>query len=170
MVCCNCGTNFESSNKDKKYCCSKCYNLSKQKRHYAKSGKGSGICIKCGISFKKTNAKQKYCTLVCFGKSQRKYLDIPDCILNSHRKVDKNIGYVRVYCPDHREANNRGYVYEHRLLMEQFLGRELLKTEVVHHKNKKRWDNRLENLEVMDRRAHSILTALERTESNGSLL
>lgn len=57
-------------------------------------------------------------------------------------------GYILIYCPDHPHANNKGYVFEHRLAMERHLGRLLLPIEVVHHKNKRRSDNRLKNLKL----------------------
>lgn len=81
--------------------------------------------------------------------TKKKYLSIPQCLAEASRKLDKRIGYVRVYCPDHPKANTWGYVYEHRLIMEGIIGRFLANNEHVHHINGMRWDNRPENLQVL---------------------
>ena len=63
-------------------------------------------------------------------------------------------GYAWVFVPNHPHVVNR-YVLEHRLVMEQVLGRYLEPSEVVHHKNGDITDNRPENLEVMTMGEHS---------------
>ena len=53
----------------------------------------------------------------------------------------------------------------HRHIVEQYLGRPLRADEAVHHINGNRYDNRLENLQVMDRCEHSRLENLGREHS-----
>jgi hypothetical protein len=59
-------------------------------------------------------------------------------------------GYVQILSPGHPYADCKGYVMEHRLVMEAHLGRVLLPTEVVHHINGIKDDNRIENLMRFD--------------------
>lgn len=71
-------------------------------------------------------------------------------------------GYISVYCPDNSRANKEGYVMEHILIMQEHINRVLKDDEVVHHKNKIRNDNRIENLQLMTFKEHARLHMKER--------
>lgn len=64
-------------------------------------------------------------------------------------------GYVFRYVPEHPYSDSRGYVGEHRLVVEEHLGTFLTREFVVHHINGIKDDNRIENLAVMTVGAHS---------------
>jgi hypothetical protein len=74
---------------------------------------------------------QKYCSRSCSNAARGKGY------------IDKN-GY-RIISLGSRKAGQRA---EHIVVMEKVLGRKLLPTETVHHKNGIRNDNRPENLEL----------------------
>jgi hypothetical protein len=88
----------------------------------------------------------RFCSVRCTGKAQRGAHN-PSWSGGRVRAVN---GYVLVRVPDHPNADPRGYVLEHRLVMERVLGRHLRPGEVVHHKNHRRDDNRPENLELFE--------------------
>lgn len=73
------------------------------------------------------------------------------------RIVDKD-GYVLVYCPGHPNARkpDKRYVLEHRLVMERHLKRYLKPEEVIHHRNSKTQDNRIENLQLFSENSEHL--------------
>ena len=64
-------------------------------------------------------------------------------------------GYKLIKDKSHHRANGRGYVMEHIVVLERKLGRHLLSSEVGHHLNGIKHDNRPGNLIAMVRKRHS---------------
>lgn len=56
-------------------------------------------------------------------------------------------GYVKIHAPNHKYSHTRdNWILEHRTTVETFLKRPLNPTEIVHHLNEKKDDNRIDNL------------------------
>lgn len=74
------------------------------------------------------------------------------CGCNANIRTNKSIktknGYVFIYMPEHPKAFSNGCVYEHILIAEKILGRYLNEKEIVHHKDKKRFNNNPDNLMI----------------------
>ncbi len=64
-------------------------------------------------------------------------------------------GYVKVYVGQgNHPHSNKGFVLLHRLVMEAFLERYLEPSEVVHHINEIKTDNRIQNLYLCSQEEH----------------
>ena len=70
------------------------------------------------------------------------------------RKISSD-GYIAIHKPEHYLADKQGYVFEHRLVVASFLKRKLKPTEVIHHIDSNRQNNKPSNLCVFpSRKAH----------------
>lgn len=66
--------------------------------------------------------------------------------------MNKRVNYKKY---SYYKDGKRYFEQEHRHIMEEYLGRKLNKNEVVHHINGNKIDNRIENLQIMDKREHA---------------
>ena len=68
-------------------------------------------------------------------------------------------GYRYVYAPEasgaKKSGSYKGYIFEHRLVMENFLGRPLQDDEAIHHIDLDKLNNSIENLMVLSNSKHA---------------
>lgn len=112
------------------------------KKYYKRKYLKCELCGKDFWVYLSSRNANRFCGKECTVKwKRRNYND------GETRVLDKS-GYVLVKVYGHKYADSRNYIREHRLIMEQYLGRQLEPREIVHHKNRIKDDNRIENLEL----------------------
>jgi hypothetical protein len=122
------------------------------------------LCPRCQYYWYKENfplnaekAKNKSNSIFCIRRAEKLRIkkNLPlDTVLRG--KGPKEEGYLnnkgyRLMIKKESETGKYRRVYKHVLVMEEHLGRKLMKGETVHHKNGVRDDNRLENLELWNK-------------------
>lgn len=133
-TCKRCGSQFHAAAVRSVYCSEKCK-------------LGEHTCENCGVVFvRKKKSLGRFC-------SQKCHYDF-ECPVGTVRDGGNGYKIIKVP-PDTPNIKNfgdrSGWMWEHRYVMQQKLGRPLGKSENVHHINGKRDDNRPENLELWKR-------------------
>ena len=116
-------------------------------------------CEACGSTFRPYRITSRFCSRPCAWSKNGGHNKKPE----SWWKNSK--GYIegRIWLEDGTQIQ----VKAHRFIAEGILGRPLLSSEDVHHKNGVKHDNRPENLEVIDHGDHSTLSNLQREYNKG---
>lgn len=142
--------------------------------------KGNPLFVKCpcGKEFRTYPCKisvgrGKYCSKECCLKETNKILEAngKETRFEHGRETWNKQGftytqarkdgqkYRLIYIPEHPNASLKGYLREHRLVMEKKIGRYLRDDEVVHHIDENTLNNDITNLTIFTVKEHCRLHA-----------
>ena len=161
-MCLNCSKSFEKIytrwvGVKKHFCCRACYTAWRNRN----SVKLMYSCDFCGDSFQmyphrlKTN-EHNFCSKECANRWMSKYQIKEKCVHWKGGRHKSSDGYIYI-----NQSNKGARKLEHRLIMEEYLERKLKTSEIVHHINGIRDDNKIENLCVVDNTNHERGTLLK---------
>ena len=131
-------------NGGKAYCSRKCYYRDIPRKRYVIT------CVLCGkirILTPKQYGKRKglFCSVAC----RILFQSGPDHPMwKGGQYIKSKAGYVMQY------VKPKFHKRQHRIVMEDAIGRELSEDELVHHLNGKKQDNRIENLQIVSKAQH----------------
>ena len=67
-----------------------------------------------------------------------------------YKEKVKRSGYVVVHKPEDPRSDKSGYMFEHTIVVEEKIGRNLQKGELVHHIDENKTNNNIENLMLFE--------------------
>lgn len=155
LICKHCKNYYivpYNQSKRSKYCSRSCLwhnqlSVREPKRLAAITGKTAANnagykfkCLNCGTIkpiAPSRIGKSKFCTTGCYFAAVKKI-----------NPIKKNNTYKKI------TINGKRYL-EHRYIMEKYINKKLKRTQHVHHINGNKRDNRIENLEIINIRAHA---------------